>query len=89
MHRIREKLAAFETMPFRDIIHGGSHDVETWRLSPEAKKRMQEIQVEQDSLMSLRICGKERVWGIRDGNVVHLLWWDREHTVCPSLKKHT
>ncbi|MGC9984096.1 MAG: hypothetical protein ABSF35_10725 [Polyangia bacterium] len=89
LHRIREKLSAFESMTFRDIIKGGSHDVEVWRLSREAKERLRDTQVTEESLISLRIAGRERVWGIRDGNVVYILWWDKNHAVCPSEKNNT
>jgi hypothetical protein len=42
-----------------------------------------------DDLVELRIGGKPRIWGVRRGSVCHLMWWDPEHRVWPSIKKHT
>jgi len=89
MHEIRERLAGYEGMTFRDIIRAGSHEVEVYRLCSEAQKRLKEIPLALDALMSLRISGKGRLWGVRTGHVIDLLWWDPAHQVCPSLKKHT
>lgn len=92
MHRIREKLAAYETMTFREILNKdgtGCHDVEIYRMIPKAQARAAAIKVPRDSLFSLRITGKERVWGIRTNHIIELLWWDPEHEVCPSAKKGT
>jgi hypothetical protein len=59
-------------------------------LCKTARDRLEDLRLEDiDELVSLRLGGAERVWGIRDGNVMLLLWWDPEHAVCPSLKKHT
>ncbi len=33
--------------------------------------------------------GKQRIWGIKDRNILKVLWWDPDHEVCPSLKKYT
>ena len=90
LHRIRERLGAYETMTFREILNKdatGCHDVETFRMASAAKKLTDKIGV--DSLFSLRITGEERVWGIRTGHVIELLWWDPGHAVCPSPKKNT
>lgn len=42
-----------------------------------------------DGLVEFHLQGKPRIWGVRIGNVCHLLWWDPEHTVWPSRKRHT
>jgi len=38
-----------------------------------------------DALVSLRLSGKERVWGILQENALLLLWWDPGHEICPSI----
>jgi hypothetical protein len=68
----------------------GSHFVEVDAIVPDAQRRLEEIgKDEQGRLFSLRITGEMRLWGIRDIAILRLLWWDPEHQVCPSHKKHT
>lgn len=90
---IKDKLISFESMTWAEILVQGKkfhHTVAITNLSSEAKSRLREInQDDVDELVSLRLSGKERVWGILDQGVLTLLWWDPEHQVCPSLKKHT
>jgi hypothetical protein len=68
----------------------GNKPIALDKLCPEAQKRLHELELDdQDRLWELRVSGQQRVWGARQGHVFYLLWWDAEHTVCPSLKKHT
>ncbi|RKZ46349.1 MAG: hypothetical protein DRR00_24365, partial [Candidatus Parabeggiatoa sp. nov. 3] len=58
--------------------------------NPEVLKRLAEIhQDDIDELFSLRLSGKERLWGILDNHILKILWWDANHDVWPSKKKHT
>jgi hypothetical protein len=67
----------------------GSHAVEYDRLDTAAQRRLEEIgRGEIDSLFSVRITGEQRVWGVKDVAILRVLWWDPNHSVCPS-KKHT
>jgi hypothetical protein len=86
-----DKLKSYESMAWAQIEGPtGSHFVEVHKLSKPARERLVEIrQDDVDLLFSLRITGRQRVWGIRDGHVLRLLWWDPEHEVCPSHLKHT
>lgn len=87
---IQCKLGSFESMTWQQIEQAGSHNVAVEKLVKEARDRLVEInQDDLDELFSLRISGKERVWGIRDRSILRLLWWDPEHAVCPSQKKRT
>jgi len=90
---IREKLANFETMTWKEILLDAkkqNHTVSVGDLIKEAQDRLLEIFSEQlDELTCLHLTGKERVWGKIDEGVMELLWWDPEHQVCPSYKKHT
>jgi len=90
VERILYKLAHFETMTFPDIERAvkGSHNVSYDQLCRDAQKRLEERGLEDlDQLFSLRLSGKERIWGIREGNVLRILWWDPKHQVCPSLRE--
>lgn len=68
----------------------GSHNVLISKLIKEAKERLMELRIDdRDELFSMRFTGKKRVWGIRDGNVFKVLWWDPKHEICPSEKRNT
>lgn len=77
-------------MTWSEIEGRSSHAVKVTGLAREARARLDELrQDEVEELFSVRIIGRERIWGIRAGAVLHLLWWDPYHQVCPSPKKHT
>jgi hypothetical protein len=68
LHRIRDRLGHYETMTFREIFandRAGCHPIEVWKLCADAKARIKEIRLDVDELLSLRIQGAERVWGVR------------------------
>lgn len=81
----------YESMTWEQIDGPtGSHGVEPWKLSQQAQVRLAAIrQDDAGELFSLRITGRRRVWGILDEHVLRILWWDPEHQVCPSPKRHT
>ncbi|MER8975442.1 MULTISPECIES: hypothetical protein [unclassified Mesorhizobium] len=77
-----EKLHEFETKSWQQIIDGGSHPIETYRLEKSARDRLSEIkQDDVDDLMSFRLSGANRVWCIQSGHIMRVLWWDPEHQV--------
>lgn len=87
---VMEKLHQFETKNWNDIIRGGSHPIAINDLARDARTRLRDIkQDDVDELMSFKLTGKNRVWCIKDRNIMKVLWWDPDHTVCPSKKKHT
>jgi hypothetical protein len=84
------KLHDFESMNWGDIEgKTGSHFVKVSDLCNEARDRLTTMDEDADSLFSLRLTNKMRIWGIRDLAIFRLIWWDPEHSVCPSLKKNT
>ena len=84
------KMSNFETMKWSEILNRYNHPVPISDLCSEARRRLKELQQNDvDELISLHLTGKNRVWGIRDQNVLKILWWDPNHTVCPSPKRHT
>jgi hypothetical protein len=61
-------------------------------ICPDAQKRLRDIgREEEEQLYSFELTGRERLWGVRSqgSSVYQVLWWDPEHKVCPSNKKHT
>jgi hypothetical protein len=68
----------------------GTKPIPVHKLCAAARKRLTEVELDDlDELWELRPQGKERIWGVLDGNVFYVLWWDPEHQVCPAPKKHT
>lgn len=62
----------------------GCHFVEIKDLCGKARERIVRLgKDETGRLFSVRVTGKMRVWGFRDGAILRVLWWDPEHTVWP------
>lgn len=93
LEKVRRKLVNFESMTWQEILYAGSKRnkiVKVWTLEEVAQRRLKKLgQKDQEDIVELGIGSKERVWGILDQAVLRLLWWDPEHLVCPSPKKHT
>ncbi|HIW49818.1 MAG TPA: hypothetical protein IAA10_02535 [Candidatus Blautia intestinavium] len=60
-------------------------------ISREALDRVKAKQLEDysDAIFSFALQNKLRIIGIREREKFHVLWYDPEHKVCPSHKKHT
>lgn len=87
---ILSKMRQWEKMTWYEIAGRRDHAIDVDNLSSEAKKRLIELQLDDiDEVFSLHIDGKKRLFGIRDRNIFRVLWWDREHKVCPSHLQHT
>lgn len=91
--QIHKKLGDLESKTWNELLvkeFKHYHPVAKERLSPEARQRLEELNQEDvDELITLRLSSTERVWGIRNDAVLKVLWWDPNHLVCPSPKKHT
>jgi len=96
--KIFPKLKDLESMTWAAIMdasggksrgHGNnSHFVPVSKLAKQAKERLKEIgQEDLSDLFSLRLDGKTRIYGIRDGRALKLLWYDPSHTVCQVTNK--
>lgn len=92
---LMSKLIAFESMTWHQIeaASGGrsngtnNHFILVSDLVKEAQKRLEELHLYYDELFSLRLSGKERLFGILEDGVYHILWYDANHEICPSKKK--
>lgn len=88
--QILPKIKNFETMFWKDILGRQNHEVPVPEISSVAQKRLIQLNLDDtESLVSLRLSGTQRIWGIRVGNVLRILWWDPNHKVYPSKPKHT
>lgn len=93
-----EKLIDYSSMTWAEVrkqTHDGGkskhHFLSPQSLSPEAAERLKTKQLEEysDSIFSFALDNKLRLVGIRKNENFHVLWYDPEHKVCPSIKKHT
>jgi len=90
LDEIRNKLANFESMTWGEILGRNSHLIPVGDICKGARDRLEALKQDDiDELLSLRLSGKQRIWGILEEQALKLLWWDPEHLVCPSQKKHT
>jgi hypothetical protein len=90
---IRTKLAGLENSTWNDILVASkkqNHFIAVADLEPEAQRRLRDLRMDDiDQVLSLRLSGEERVFGIRYDVAISLLWWDPKHQVCKSVLKHT
>lgn len=90
---ILARLRGFETMSWSEILIAAKkqhHTIPLERLSKPARGRLVQINLDdRDSLISLRLSSKERIWGFLAESTFYLVWWDPEHRVCPATQKHT
>ncbi|WP_319778402.1 hypothetical protein [Maridesulfovibrio sp.] len=92
LNRYADKLHAYEKQTIAEIFHEKqqyNHAVPVGRLVPRAQARLNTLKIKVDALYRLRFGGKPRLWGILKGNIFQILWFDPQHQVCPSEKKHT
>lgn len=85
-----EKLVDYEGYKWNDIITtsgGNNHFIQASSLNKEARSYCERFQIEE--VMSLRLTGKKRLFGTMSQNVFSIIWYDPEHKICPSIKKHT
>ena len=95
--KILSKLIAYENMTWNEIqsASGGkapgngtnNHFENITQMSKEAQKRAEDIHLTEDQLFSLRLSGKERLYGILDNGIFLIIWYDSEHEVYPSKTK--
>lgn len=64
-----------------------SHIIPIRDLEKEAQQRAAELGIESDVLLSMRIDSKKRIWGILEAGVLNIIWFDREHEICPPAKR--
>ncbi|QWR76740.1 hypothetical protein [Candidatus Magnetomonas plexicatena] len=83
------KLKDFETMTWGEIEKKitrkgtpANHLISVDKICREARDRLREIKLDDyDNIYTLRFSGKERLWGFREAEILHILWWDNDHSV--------
>jgi len=90
---LMKALAGFESMTMAEAFRGGhpgkDYDVEDLPTAL-ALDRLDAIGMgDLTKISRFRIDGRGRLYGIRCENVFHVIWWDPNHEVWPSEKRHT
>lgn len=91
------KLKSWESMTWSQILIAAkknNHSIEVSDLNKAAQDRLEELQIHEDVVYSLRVDGQTRVYGLMYGAVFAVLWCDFNHgdndsCVCRSKLKHT
>lgn len=91
LNEVLPKLIDFERRTWSDIVSDKKHNhwIDTSDLIKEAQDRLIELKIFYDSLFSLRLTGTIRLFGYIDNGVYYIIWYDANHEICPSNKKHT
>ena len=91
-------LRQLETMKWKEILMSNSgrsnntrnHAIKVSSIINDAQKRLRELNLDdRDELYSIAISNTERVWGILDEGIFSIVWFDRNHEICPSQKRNT
>lgn len=95
---ILDKLLSYSTMTWAEIDkqhhddgRSKHHYLKIESLSKKAEKRLiaKKLEDQSDQIYSFALQNKLRIIGIRDDQFFHVLWYDPNHEVCVSHKKHT
>jgi hypothetical protein len=91
---ILTQLAGLESMTVGEVFSGRGYPGKEYEVenipTREALERLDALGLaDQTKISVLRLGGEQRLYGFRDGNVFHVVWWDPEHEIWPSKKKHT
>lgn len=92
LERIRKRLADFESMTWDEILIRAKkqhHSIPVSEISSGAQRWLDSRRLLIDQVVSLRLTGKERIFGYLEAGVFVVLWWDPHHLVCPSQLRHT
>lgn len=85
------KLSNFEKLKWKEIIQDKEHNhwIYSNKLIKAAQDRINEKNWCYDQLFSLRLGGKMRLFGHIENGIYYIIWYDENHEICPSNKKHT
>lgn len=89
---IVEKLHNLEVQTWNEILiinRERNHSISIDSINSEARKLLIKNKEDVELVYSLRLSSTERLFGIIDHGMFDIMWWDPNHEICPSPKKHT
>ncbi|MHB1313947.1 MAG: hypothetical protein ACYCX2_00505 [Christensenellales bacterium] len=80
-NKVLLRLQSFERQTWGEIVgpKKDNHFVKVCNLNKCAKDRLKELNINEDELLSLRIEGKIRIYGLRPKATLFILWYDDNH----------
>jgi hypothetical protein len=85
---LKSALQKYEEMTWNDVLKRKScHPLPIHEACPKAKRRFLEICPDVDTLHQVDYSELGRIWGVKKGEYLHIVWCDNEHTVCPLKKR--
>jgi len=87
-----KELADLERLTWRELVAGGYqrryNHCPASEMSRLAQDRPMELKLDDfETLFSIRIDQKKRLWGLLHDGIFRLLWWDPDHQVYPMNLK--
>lgn len=82
---ILDRLAQYEKMTWEEVHMASRHNhewesIDEWQ--PESRKRLEALELDdQSGWYQLHLDKRGRLFGYRQDNVFHVVWWDRDHEV--------
>lgn len=94
IQEVIKKMKNFETMLWGELKrarrNSPCHPIPRENLCSKAKQRLIDLKLDDiDDLYELVMNGKNRIWGIKQAEIICLLWWDPDHSVYPVKKRNT
>ena len=93
-----DKLLSYSTMTWTDIKNqkhddnkSKHHNYPFEKMSNSAQKRFEKLDLDEysDNIFSFALTSKLRIVGFRENEKFYVLWYDDNHQIYPSAKKHT
>ena len=88
------RLGNFESMTLNKVFRSGGYPGKDYEVAAipnsDALARLEAIGLaDQTKIWVLRLGGEPRLYGFLDENIFHIVFWDPEHEIWPSVLKHT
>lgn len=88
------RIRNIETMTITEVFNSSDEPGKDYSIedlpSNAARERLVELKYDdEDQISRLRVTGCGRLYGFRRDERFYALWWDPEHAIYPSKRKHT
>lgn len=81
------RLQDYETMTWNEVTQRRScHPMEVRKICQAAKRRLQEMHPDIDTIHQIDMRQPCRLWGYRDRQILYIIWHDEHHSVYPGGK---
>jgi hypothetical protein len=89
LEEFKKEIVKCEGKTVQEVMHlSHNHPLSVDKIDQVAKKRLDTLKLEIETLHQIKLSGCVRLWGIREDNIFHILWLDRFHEVYKAARKH-